>query len=216
MGVYYSDEYVTLYHGDCRDIDEWRRADVLLTDPPYGIGWEPSGYRGSGTAEGIRGDGDTAVRDLVLDLFGDGPAVVFGTPNTPPARTKHTLVWAKPPDSGIFGAYGGWRRDWEAIYLVGSAWSPEPARRSSVLRSSVSSLATYTKRGHPHGKPIDLVQALLAASPVGAVADPFAGSGTTLVAAKQLGRPAIGVELDERYCEVAASRLTQDVLPFGA
>jgi site-specific DNA-methyltransferase (adenine-specific) len=210
---YYTDEQVTLYHGDCREITEWLAADVLITDPPYGIRWSVSAYNGGTAHNGIENDGDATARDEVLRMFGDHrPAIVFGSPNADrPIGTKQTLVWVKPPDSGIFGAIGGWRRDWEAIYLVGR-WEHLPAQRSAVLRSQVGSLAIYTKRGHPHGKPVDLMEQLIGKRPPGVVADPFAGSGSTLVAARNLGRHAIGVEIEERYCEIAARRLAQGVL----
>jgi hypothetical protein len=220
---YYADDSVTLWLGDCREVTAWLDADVLVTDPPYGIAWSkpklPSNRalgRGVQTAHaGIENDADTRARDYVLDTWLPRPAVVFGAPGSPlPTGTKQTLVWQKPATVGIFGTVAGFRRDWEAVYLLGD-FPASPARRSSIVRSTGENTSySRASEGHPHAKPTALLTVLIDATPPGVVADPFAGSGSTLVAAKQLGRRAIGVEIDERYCEIAARRLAQGVLDF--
>lgn len=224
MRPYYEEDGITLYLGDCREQTAWLDADVLVTDPPYGLAWDLPAYKGGKAHGGIQGDLNPSARDGVLSLWGDRPAVVFGSPVAPlPTGVRQTLVWAKPPDTGIFGVVGGWRRDWEAIYLLGR-WQRQPAQRSSVLRSAAPSLVglvatRYPKdrgTGHPHTKPLDVMEALIASCPPGLIADPFAGSGSTLLAARSQGRRAIGVEVEERYCEVIASRLAQGDLFGGA
>lgn len=217
--IYYQDPFVTLYHGDCLEVSEWLAADVLVTDPPYGISWETHGggrdlrnWAPRQPREGIANDHSTEARDAALKEWGDKPAVVFGAPLVaPPGGAIQALVWQKPEDSGIVGARFVWRRDWEAIYLLGR-WPVSRPNRSSVIRSH-GGMERY-RNGHPHAKPEPLLASLIAECPSGTIADPFAGSGSTLVAAKALGRKAIGVELEERYCEIAARRLAQDVLDF--
>lgn len=225
MKPYYSDESVTLYLGDCREVTAWLEADVLVTDPPYGIAWckprlpaNRALRRGDQVAHaGIVNDADTSARDEVLAAWLPKPAAVFGSPHRHlPPGAKQTLVWQKPATVGIFGTVAGFRRDWEAIYLIGN-FPPSTAQRSSVIRSTgENTIYSRASQGHPHAKPVGVLATVIAAMPLGVVADPFAGSGTTLVAAKQLGRRAIGVEIEERYCEIAAKRLAQDVLDFGA
>ncbi|MGE3449538.1 MAG: site-specific DNA-methyltransferase [Microbacteriaceae bacterium] len=220
MKPYYTDDLVTLYHGDCLEIDAWLAADVLVTDPPYGIGWRrgENRARASRRHEGIANDGDTAARDTMLTAWGDRPGVVFGSLYAPFPPNRQILVWQKPGDSGVVGSTTGYRRDTEAVFLVGE-WPQRSARWSSVLRSATANIGTPNspagRTGHPHAKPIDLMESLILSAPPGVIADPFAGSGSTLVAAKRLGRRAIGVELEERYCEVIARRLSQGVLDFG-
>lgn len=223
MKPYYSDDYVTLYHGDCLKVTEWLAADVLVTDPPYGIGWdrpETAGAKNTWYNTGIKGDENTEARDRALELWGaEKPALVFGSLRADwPEGTRQTLVFQKPSAtaSGMFGAFLPWRKDWEPIFVLGSDWPKVPSVNSSVVATNALSAGGYsgyaTKTGHPHTKPIDVLEKLITACPPGVVADPFAGSGSTLVAAKRLGRRAIGVELEEKYCEIAARRLSQDVL----
>ncbi|HUR07039.1 MAG TPA: DNA methyltransferase [Nonomuraea sp.] len=219
---YYQDDLVTLYHGDCRQITEWLAADVLVMDPPYGIGWSTGrlgryshGKNRQGISyprPGISGDQDTSVRDAALALWGGRLAVVFGAMELPPPLgTCQKLVYQKPPDAGARGAHAGYRRDLEAIYLVGP-WPAGVGGASSLIstgaRCAGSPSGIAARAGHPHAKPVDVMAALIATCPPGQIADPFAGSGSTLLAAKQLGVPSIGVELEECHCERAAERLS--------
>lgn len=221
MTPYYADDLVTLYHGDCREVTDWLDADVLVTDPPYGRKWSQGQTRGNHDAHaGIVGDEDTSSRDDALRMWGDRRrAVIFGDLLVAaPRGARQALAYLKPAGAGSKGAYGGFRRDLEGVYLVGD-WIAGFQGRSSLLtttaRSQVSPAGVPGRYGHPHAKPVDVMAALIAACGEGVVADPFAGSGSTLVAAKHLGRRAIGVEIEERYCEAAACRLSQGVLDFG-
>jgi len=221
VSIYYQDESVTLYHGDCREITAWLEADVLVTDPPYGRAWKQGD---TGTARGwasdkhggIANDETTEARDAALADWGSRPAVVFGDLLvTPPSGTRHVLIYDKGNDAGFTGAVGGYRRHVEAVYLLGNHGGGLGGR-SAVPRPSVSAGGNLSRpTGHPHTTPVGIMENLIYFAPPGAIADPFAGSGSTLVAAKQLGRKAIGVELEERYCEVIAKRLAQGVLDFG-
>lgn len=217
---YYQADGVTLYHGDALAITDWTAGDVLVVDPPYGRGWKQSGsahrgYHGGYGNAGIVNDTDTSVRDAVIALWGTSrPGAVFSSPLAEnPAGTRQVLAWQKPDNAGVFGSFGGWRRDWEAIYLIGP-WKPLPACRSGVIRTP-GGLDNYLKIGHPHAKPVALLELLIGTCPPGVIADPCAGSGTALIAAKRLGREAIGVEIHEPYCEIIARRLDQGALGFG-
>ena len=215
---YWSGDGITLYLGDCREVTEWLTADVLVTDPPYGlssrIGGRVSNPR-PGRAADV-GDESTAVRDEALVLWGSRPAVCFGDLRLePPERTTQVLIYKKPSQAGIIGSKTPFRRDVEAIYLSGRGW-PARGTRSAVIATSTPTAWQLSKpAGHTHAKPLDVLQVLIGACPPGVIADPFAGSGSTLVAARLQGREAIGVEVEEKYCEIAARRLDQGVLDFG-
>lgn len=217
MTPYYDDGTCVIYHGDCREILPLDAA-VIVTDPPYGIGWSRGEHRArwSKPHEGIANDHDTTARDAALALMPDIPAIVFGSFYAPPpGRVRQVLVWAKPADAGVVGSTTGYRRDAEPVFLL-DPWPLTTVRWSSIVRSTQESISSVTaETGHPHTKPRDVVRTLIANAPAGTVLDPFMGSGTTLRAAKDLGRRAIGIEIEERYCEIAAKRLAQEVLDFG-
>lgn len=225
IAPYYEGDLVTLYHGDCREITAWLDADVLVTDPPYGMGYVSNARVRRTRMDAIAGDDSTAARDLVLDAWGSRPALTFGTWKIQkPAGVKVTLTWDKGPSVGSGDITMPWGLSTEEIYVTGN-WPPiaaggrareggTPARSVSVLRVANYNTQAPDRPNHPTPKPVSLMELLLVKCPPGVVSDPFAGSGSTLLAAKNLGRRAIGVELDERYCEIAAKRLAQDTL-FG-
>jgi len=223
VSAYYSDDYVTLYCGRCEDHQDWLSADVLVTDPPYGRAWKQGDTRSafgwaSDRHAGIANDESTATRDAALEIWGSKPALTFGDLMLPPPMgTKHVLIYDKGEAAGFAGAVGGYRRNVEAIYLIGKGWGSGLGGRSAIISTGVAVNGNLQKStGHPHTKPIGVMEALIMWSPKGVIADPFAGSGSTLVAAKNLGRKVIGVELEEKYCEVIAKRCQQEVLDFGA
>lgn len=209
---YYQDDLVTLYHGDCREVTQWLLADVLVTDPPYGMDLR-SGRKGEHGDLAITGDQDLALRDGVIERWGGRPALVFGRWSLPaPANSKAMLVWDKGEHTGMGDLSLPWKPDYEVIFVRGKGFTGR--RGSSILRHLAPSPAKSQGRLHPTEKPLSVLTTLLAKCPSGVIADPFAGSGSTLVAAKLLGRSSIGVEIEERYCEIAARRLAQDALPF--
>jgi hypothetical protein len=204
---YYVDEFVTLYHGNCLEITDWLTADVLVTDPPYGLA---SVYGRENKT--IAGDGDTAVRDAVLTLWGDRPVAMFGSPRLPdpPGHWDHRLVWDKrEPQLGG----GAWRYTHESIYVRGDGWVRSDGHHFSIFHVPALN-GGWLKSAHPNAKPTALMEALIA-SHEGSVAEPFAGSGSGVIAARNLGRRVIAVELEERYCELTAKRLSQQAFDFA-
>jgi DNA modification methylase len=216
VNPYYQDEHITLYHGDCRAISEWLAADVLLTDPPYGMAYESNfnrDRRNVKVGRVVAADKDTTARDAALSLWGDKPALIFGRWNVArPAATRARLIW----DRGYHGM-GDLSFPWgptdEEIYVLGAGWVG--TREQNILRVHALMSGDSRRPDHPTPKPVLLLERLIQKCPPGVIADPFAGSGSTLLAARNLGRKAIGVEIEEKYCELIASRLAQGALDFG-
>lgn len=205
----YQSGLVTLYHGDALAHPElWLSAAVLVTDPPYGIS-----YTGRRVRPKISGDEGTAIRDEALALWGAArPALVFGSRKRPrPEGTKALIQWHKRNSGVGMGDLSlPWGQGGEEIYVLGD-WTGRQGKRAApyvtteVCLGSRGGLAVRV--GHPTPKPVELMTELLSKCPPGTVADPFAGSGSTLVAAVRTGRRCVGVEMDSEYAEIAAMRI---------
>ena len=208
---YYSDDYTAIAHGDCRDIlPHLPKVDLVLTDPPYGIKLE--------TAYRLRGRGRLAQCKDYPEIHGDDqefdpsfllklPCILWGANYYCSKLPKSSgwLVWDKR-----CGRMQNDQADGELAYtsmikgirIFQHEWNG--FRRESEVGESY----------HPTQKPVALMVWVLSFKwiPDGIILDPFMGSGTTLRAAKDLQRKAIGIEIEEKYCQIAAKRLSQEVL----
>lgn len=206
MIPYYEDGAVTIYHADWRDVRP--EADVLVTDPPFGIAYDTSRARVVGSARSIAGDLDTTERDDLLAWWGSKPALVFGSWKVQrPAATHTRLIWDTKGALGMGDLSVPWKPSDQEIYVLGRGFAGP--RTTNVLR--VAPVQSKGRR-HPHEKPVPLMRMLVDKCPAGVIFDPFMGSGSTLVAAAEAGRRVVGCDVDEGYCEKAARRLGQGVL----
>ena len=207
---YYDEGGITIYHGDCREIlPSLEPAGLVVMDPPYGIAYA-SNHGASWSGSEIANDSDTALRDWIVSSV-QAPMIIFGTWKcSRPANTKQVLIWDKGPAFGMGDLSFPWKNSFEEIYILGEGF--RGARDPGVIRGHVMVSWESKGRQHPNQKPVSLIRYLLSKAPAGVVVDPCMGSGTTLRAAKDIGRRAIGIEIDEHYCEVAATRMRQCVL----
>ena len=212
---YYQDEFCTIYNADARQIvRELEPVELLLTDPPYGVALT-SGMGGRHGDCAIIGDEDEAVRDRVLQLAKWKAALVFGSPKVKkPYGTKTTLIWDKGEHVGMGNLQIPWKPNYEEIYVLGDGFKGR--RDSSILKFNAVAgcVGRVTSRLHPTEKPVDLIRYLLGKHPARCVLDPFAGSGTTGRAAKDLGIKSILIETKKKYCDIAIERLRQQAFAF--
>lgn len=197
MTPYYSEGGITIYHVDCREILPEVSAEAVVTDPPYGVGF--AGWDGEVPLWWL----DLARACSPMVVFTTAPTTLWDYP-----RPDWVLCSARPGSTSR-SAFGGFNH-WTPVLVYGKgAWSPDIHTQPDCVR-------VVQNRGldHPCPKSLSLMTWLVRGT-TGRVVDPFLGSGTTLEAAKNLGREAIGIEIEERYCEIAAKRLAQGVL-FGS
>lgn len=224
MTPYYQDEFVTLYLGSCLEEVAWVDADVLVTDPPYGMDFQSGMRAAASRLDRIEGDRDTGIRDAALDLWNaDKPALVFGRWSVPaPAGERQRLIWHKANTPGMGDLAVPWGPAHEDVHLLGRGW--DVARTGHKRSGSVISTrgarggahGAENATGHPTPKPVPLMEYLIERCPPGVIGDPFAGSGATLIAARNLGRRAIGVEIKAEYCDVIVRQLAQQAFDFSS
>jgi site-specific DNA-methyltransferase (adenine-specific) len=206
-------EGVTLYLGDCREILPTLQVGAVVTDPPYGIAHkgDSSRFSGGNTRRG-RGSthgqikGDEAPFDPRPFLVGNHQ-VVFGANNFPQhLQPGSFLIWAKrrPAAYGTFLSDGevAWLSKGRGIYMLEHTF----AGSAAAMEYSADA---YTKSAHPFQKPIEVMKWCIGFVPDTSICDPFMGSGTTGVAAVQLGRSFIGIEIDQKYFDVACKRVAE-------
>ncbi len=205
---YYQDAHCTIYHGDCRVILPLLPTfDAVITDPPYGIEHKSNGQWFT-SAKPVANDDSLWAYEL-LDCYRDCPLVCFFSPYKPVAGWRSVLAWSKGGHVGIGGDRETcWKRDFELIGVKRNK-PLNGGRDSGVLVFN----AVKSDR-HFCEKPVPLMCYLVSkiTNAGETILDPFCGSGSTLVAAKLEGRKAVGIELEEAYCEIAAERLRQGVL----
>lgn len=203
---FYEDGSVTIYHADCLELLPDIEADVLITDPPYGTGMAPRGGSRAGTIDSASGQWPTWDRWAPewVDSWGGPMASFCGIKRVFELAERMgsdgLLIYAKSNPSPF-----------------GSSFEPCPTRGFKTRgRQHFTAYNAFNGQQHPSQKPLDLMRWVVGLAPEGTILDPFMGSGTTLRAAKDLGRKAIGIELEERYCQIAAERCSQEVLDLGA
>lgn len=223
MKPYYERGPVRLYHGDAREVLEQvdvGQVGLVLSDPPYGMAWKP--WVGRPIANDGRGQALPLVEDVIRLtaplLAPDAHAYLFCHWESWPGflgaarqafKLRPPLIWWKRR-GGMGDTSHSYAPDYEVIlHGIRARTRPLEGRRDGAVLDSFAP-PHVSGRHHPTEKPLGLLRYLLGKSPPRAgeaVIDWFAGSGSTLVAAAELGHEAVGMEVDEAYCERAAKRL---------
>ena len=214
MKPYYQDEWVTIYHGDCREIlPQLPKVDLVLTDPPYGINIAKTGKVGGRQLANVKqymaSDWDKYRLDretLTMIREASVNQIIFGgnyiADLLPPSSCW--LVWDKDNSGNFADCELMWTSFNKAVKLYKWRWN-------GMLQEPRNKEYRY----HPTQKPTGLLKAILVDHPADVTLDPFVGSGSVLVACKSLNRKCIGIEIEEKYCEMAAKRCSQGVFNLG-
>lgn len=210
MTPYYDQDGITIYHGDCRDVmPHLGSFDLLLTDPPYGMDYQSAWRIDWQRKEKIKGDNEFPMwvfdwEPTIAALFWCRWDNLRDLP-----KPKSFIVWDKMKHSmgDLKHEFG---RQWEAVAFYPKQNHKFTRRPTDVIRSPRIPPHDLL---HPAEKPLGAIRPLIDCHGTAeTIVDPFCGSGSTLYAAKLEGRKAIGIEVEEKYCEIAANRLSQKVL----
>lgn len=208
---YYDSDGIQIFHGDCREIlPELPKFDLLLTDPPYGINYAKGTGGGAGASSTNRRNCEAIIGDS--EPFDPTPWLDF--PNVILWGANH---FARSLPHGRWIAWNklGDKEPWDTFSDVEFAWQNGRGkdRIFTFLWKGLCQSGAAVRRRHPTQKPVPLMRWCLGLVPdAQTILDPFLGSGTTLVAAQLEGRRGVGIEVNEKYCEIAANRLAQKVL----
>ena len=203
---YYEEKGITIYHGDCREIlPHLPKVDLVLTDPPYGVSkatWDREVPKEAIKLAWKQTRGAFLCFWSAFDL-NSIPELVGESP-------KNTIVWWKPNLPALYM----WDRSrlaaqWEPLFYFAKPGYEPSERPTDVWGINYVTNGSINKVGHPTQKPLALIHKCLETFPGELTVDPFMGSGTTLRAAKDLGRKAIGIEIEEKYCEIADTRISE-------
>jgi site-specific DNA-methyltransferase (adenine-specific) len=223
MKPYYDEEGITIYCGDSKEVlPEIGSVDLILTDPPYAAA-AATVTTGFARAKWGGNWGDMSLVCMMADMVLDakcsaGVSQVYWFCDhlsyaalVPTFFRRFPLIQNIVWDKDMLGVGAHYRKQTELIIYARE--SHAPAMRNDA-RDLIRLRPNYASKEHPAAKPLELITELMKATEFSCALDPFMGSGTTLRAAKDLGRKAIGIEIEERYCEIAAKRLAQGVLPL--
>jgi DNA modification methylase len=215
MTPYYEESGITIYHGDCREVlPDLPKVNLVLTDPPYGIGRATRGFN-IGTKGAMKRDygvvdWDVAApsSELLHSIIGQSEqAIIFGGNYFALPPSSCWLVWDKDNTGKAADCELAWTNLPGAVRKFKWLWNGLIQEHDGRLKEL---------RQHPTQKPLVLMRWCLSIAKFPkSVMDPFMGSGTTLLACKSDGCACVGIEREERYCEIAVNRLRQEVLPFN-
>ena len=221
MKPYYEEAGITIFHADCRDVlSHLGNVEAVVTDPPYGVEGGHGGQNRDYLKANYSGDWEDNgeyIAKVCAPTISACIALAQCVALTP--GTRHAFLYPQPNDMGCFWSPAAPRQGkfgfacFHPILYYGKNWLSGRAQTPSSRTMNERTEET----GHPCAKPLKPWTWLVykCCSPQGVVLDPFMGSGTTLVAAKNLDRKSIGIEIEEKYCEIAAKRLCQSVFQFG-
>jgi site-specific DNA-methyltransferase (adenine-specific) len=201
---YYEENGIVIYHSDCRIIlPHLAHVDLVLTDPPYGV--DAAAWDGFVPYELL----GMFLRHKTVVWFGAASKLWESADSFNP-RPERVMIWG-PRFSLSKTMANGLAYRWHPIYL----WNIPKKHEGPTWDIVDDPTECGNWWNHHCTKPLTLMHKLVGfCEPEGTIIDPFMGSGTTLRAAKDLGRKAIGIEIEEKYCEIAAKRLAQEVLPL--